>query len=256
MNDNKHSWRWQEVAGHLVFLVVFIGVWEFACARGWLNATFFGRPSAIATFLYEGFVSKPTLWLDLGYTLLGTTVSFVLGSVLAILLGLMFVTYPRFERAADPYLTLLNAMPRIALVPLFLLWFGLGLGSKIAVGTSLSFFIVLANTVAGIRGVSGDLLTLTRSLGASPLQLFTRVTLPSAVPVIASGLRLALVYSMLGVVGAELLAAEHGLGQQLAYMQSTFNMNGVMGLLLVLALLGVVVTSGMSRLERRLLKWQ
>ncbi len=177
MNDNKHSWRWQEVAGHLVFLVVFIGVWEFACARGWLDATFFGRPSEIAAYLYQGFVSKPTLWLDLGYTLLGTTVSFVLGSVLAILLGLMFVTYPRFERAADPYLTLLNAMPRIALVPLFLLWFGLGLGSKIAVGTSLSFFIVLANTVAGIRGVSGDLLTLTRSLGASPLQLFMQVTL-------------------------------------------------------------------------------
>jgi NitT/TauT family transport system permease protein len=139
---------------------------------------------------------------------------------------------------------------------LFLLWFGLGIGSKIAVGTSLSFFIVLANTVAGIRGVSGDLLTLTRSLGASPLQLFMQVTLPSAVPVIASGLRLALVYSMLGVVGAELIAAEHGLGQQLAYMQSTFNMNGVMGLLLVLALLGVVVTSGMSWLERRLLRWQ
>ncbi|TAN12957.1 MAG: ABC transporter permease [Burkholderiaceae bacterium] len=256
LNDIKHSWSWREVAGHLAFLIVFIGAWEFACAHGWLDATFFGRPSEITAYLYQGFVSKPTLWLDLGYTLLGTAVSFVLGSVLAILLGLMFVTWPRFERAADPYLTLLNAMPRIALVPLFLLWFGLGIGSKIAVGTSLSFFIVLANTVAGIRGVSGDLLTLTRSLGASPLQLFMQVTLPSAVPVIASGLRLALVYSMLGVVGAELIAAEHGLGQQLAYMQSTFNMNGVMGLLLVLALLGVVVTSGMSWLERRLLRWQ
>jgi NitT/TauT family transport system permease protein len=115
---------------------------------------------------------------------------------------------------------------------------------------------VLSSTVAGIRGVSGDLLTLTRSLGASPLQLFTHVTLPSAVPVIASGLRLALVYSMLGVIGAELMAAEHGLGQTLAYMQSTFNMNGVMGLLVVLALLGMLVTSAMTRLERALLKWQ
>lgn len=256
MNNTKHSWNWQEVAGHLVFLMVFISAWEFASARGWLDATFFGRPSEIARYLYRGFLSEHNLWLDLGYTLLGTAVSFVLGSVLAILLGLVFVTWPRSERAADPYLTLLNAMPRIALVPLFLLWFGLGIGSKIAVGTSLSFFIVLANTVAGIRGVSGDLLTLTRSLGASPLQLFMQVTLPSAVPVIASGLRLALVYSMLGVVGAELIAAEHGLGQQLAYMQSTFNMNGVMGLLLALALLGVIVTSSMSRLERRLLKWQ
>jgi NitT/TauT family transport system permease protein len=256
MNNVKHAWRWQEILGHVVFLTGFIGLWEFACARGLLDATFFGRPSGIATFLFEGFVSKPKLWLDLGYTLIGTTASFVLGSLLAILLGLVFVMFPRFERAADPYLTLVNAMPRIALVPLFLLWFGLGLGSKIAVGTSLAFFIVLANTVAGIRGVSGDLLTLTRSLGASPRQLFMQVTLPSAVPVIASGLRLALVYSMLGVVGAEIVAAEHGLGQTLAYMQSTFNMDGVMGLLLVLALLGVLVTSSLTRLERKLLKWQ
>lgn len=256
MQDIKPSWNGREVAGHLLFLLILIGSWEFACAQGWLEPTFFGRPSEIAAYLYQGFVAKPTLWLDLGYTLLGTGISFVLGSALAILLGLVFVTYPGFERAADPYLTLLNAMPRIALVPLFLLWFGLGLGSKVAVGTSLAFFIVLSNTVAGIRGVSGDLLTLTRSLGASPLQLFRQVTLPSAVPVIASGLRLALVYSMLGVVGAELIAAEHGLGQQLAYMQSTFNMNGMMGLLLVLAVLGVLVTAGMSRLERRLLKWQ
>ncbi len=147
-------------------------------------------------------------------------------------------------------------MPRLALAPLFLLWFGLGLGSKIAVGTSLSFFIVLANTVAGIRGVSQDLIVLSRSLGATPNQIFFKVTLPSAVPVIFSGLRLALIYSMLGVVGAELIAAEHGLGQQLAYLQATFNMNGVMALLALLAVLGMVVTQGMTRLEKALLRWQ
>jgi NitT/TauT family transport system permease protein len=156
----------------------------------------------------------------------------------------------------DPYLTVLNAMPRLALAPLFLLWFGLGLGSKVAVGTSLAFFIVLANTVAGIRGVSQDLVTLSRSLGATPRQVFFKVTLPSAVPVIFSGLRLALIYSMLGVVGAELIAAEHGLGQVLAYLQSTFNMNGVMALLALLALLGMIVTQGMTRLEKALLRWQ
>ncbi|HEX6018518.1 MAG TPA: ABC transporter permease [Burkholderiaceae bacterium] len=256
MNEiRQHSLR-REVAAHLVFLAVLVSTWEYACARGWLDPTFFGRPTEIVKFLYQGFVLKPKLWVDLGYTLAGTAASFALGSVLAIGLGLVFVAFPRFERAASPYLTLLNAMPRIALVPLFLLWFGLGLGSKIAVGTSLAFFIVLASTVAGIRGVSGDLLTLARSLGASPHQLFVQITLPSAVPVIASGLRLAVVYSMLGVIGAELLAAERGLGQTLAYMQSTFNMNGVMGLLLVLAVLGMLVTAGMSRMEHTLLKWQ
>jgi NitT/TauT family transport system permease protein len=248
--------KWQAAAGHVLFLIAFIGSWELAATHGLLDAAFFGRPSGIAQFLYDGFVKHPVLWLDLGYTIAATLASFALGTTLAIGLGLVFSAFPRFERAADPYLTVLNAMPRIALVPLFLLWFGLGIGSKIAVGTSLSFFIVLASTIAGIRGVSGDLLTLTRSLGANPLQRFLNVTLPSAVPVIASGLRLALVYSMLGVIGAELIAAQHGLGQTLAYMQSSFNMNGVMGLLLVLALLGMLVTTAMTRLERALLRWQ
>ena len=156
----------------------------------------------------------------------------------------------------DPYLTVINAMPRFALAPLFLLWFGLGIGSKIAMGTSLSFFIVLANTVAGIRGVPQDFLTLSRSLGATPMQLFFKVTLPSAVPVIFSGLRLGLIFSMLGVVGAEIIAAEHGLGQTLASLQSNFNMDGVMALLFLLAGLGMVVTKGMERLERWLLRWQ
>ena len=125
--------------------------------------------------------------------------------------GLLFVFYPRFHRAAEPYMALLNAMPRLALAPLFLLWFGLGVASKIAVGSSLTFFIVLSATVAGVRGVSSDHLVLSKTLGATPSQLFFKVTLPSAVPVIFSGLRLGLIFALLGVLGAEIrIAAEHG----------------------------------------------
>ncbi len=248
--------RWAAIAAHAVAIAAFLGLWELAMRREWLSPAFFGQPSGIAAFLWDGFVAGRKLWLELGYTVAGTLASFVLGSVAALALGLVFVTFPRIEHALDPYLTVLNAMPRLALAPLFLLWFGLGIGSKIAVGTSLSFFIVLSSTVAGIRGVSQDLVTLSRSLGATPGQLFFKVTLPSAVPVIFSGLRLALIYSMLGVVGAELIAAEHGLGQQLAYLQATFNMNGVMGLLALLAVLGMAVTQGMTRLEKAMLRWQ
>lgn len=248
--------RWGRAAAHAVFVITFLAFWEFAAKKGWLDPVFFGFPSGIAEYLWDGFAVRKTLWLQLGYTVVGTLVSFFLGSFLAIVLALAFVTWPRLEHAMDPYLMVLNATPRIALAPLFLLWFGLGIGSKIAVGTSLSFFIVLSSTVAGIRGVNPDHLILSRSLGARPLQLFFKVTLPSAVPVIFSGLRLALIFSMLGVIGAELIAAEHGLGQTLSYLQSTFNMNGVMGLLVLLALLGMAVTRGMTRLERALLKWQ
>ncbi|HEY2872157.1 MAG TPA: ABC transporter permease [Reyranella sp.] len=245
--------RW---LGHAAFVVALIGMWEAAAGIGWLDPTFFGRPSGIAAYLWKGFVTDGRLWLDLGYTLAGALVSFVGGSVSAIAVGLLFMLFPAFHRGAEPYLTLLNAMPRIALAPLFLLWFGLGIGSKIAVGFSLTFFIVLAATVAGIRSVNSDHLVLSRALGATPRQVFSKVTLPSAVPVMFSGFRLGLIFSLLGVVGAELLAAEHGLGQTLAYLQSTFNMDGVMGLLFLLALLGLGVTLLMNSLERRLLAWQ
>ena len=244
------------VLTHLVCITAFLLLWEITMRKEWLPATFFGQPTGIANYLWQGFFGNKKLWLELGYTVTGTIISFLLGSSAALTLGLMFVMFPKVEKAMDPYLMVLNAMPRFALAPLFLLWFGLGIGSKIAVGTSLSFFIVLANTVAGIRGVNMDLVTLSRSLGATPKQVFFKVTLPGAVPVIFSGLRLALIFSMLGVVGAEIIAAEHGLGQTLAYLQATFDMNGVMGLLVLLSMLGMLVTRGMTRLEKTLLKWQ
>jgi NitT/TauT family transport system permease protein len=244
------------LAGHIAFVVALIAVWELASSRGVLDPTFFGRPSGIFTFLWKGFVGSGKLWLELGYTLLGATISFVAGSACAITLGLLFAMLPPFHRAAEPYLTLLNAMPRIALAPLFLLWFGLGIGSKVAVGFSLTFFIVLSATVAGIRGVNSDHLVLSKALGATQRQIFFKVTLPSAVPVIFSGLRLGLIFALLGVVGAELIAAEHGLGQTLAYLQATFHMDGVMGILFLLAFLGLGVTTLMNRLERSLLAWQ
>jgi NitT/TauT family transport system permease protein len=250
------SARAQRLIGHTLFIVLFIVIWEQAAARGLLEPTFFGRPSGIASYLWKGFVTEGRLWIELSYTLLSTGISFLGGSLCAIAVGLVFMEFPRVHRAAEPYFTLLNAMPRIALAPLFLLWFGLGIGSKIAVGFSLTFFIVLSATVAGIRSVDPDQFALSRALGATPSQIFFKVTLPSAVPTIFSGIRLGLIFALLGVVGAELIAAEHGLGQTMAYLQATFSMDGVMALLLLLALLGLGATALMSWLERALLAWQ
>ena len=209
----------------------------------------------MAAYLWN-YAGTARFWSDLGWTLAAVGCSFVLGSVAAFATGLAFVRWPAIERFAEPYFNALNVMPRIALAPLFILWFGLGLGSKIAVGCSLTFFIVLSTTVAGIRGVSQDHITLTRSLGASSRQLFFWVTLPGAVPVLFSGLRLGLIYALLGVVGAEVIASERGLGQQLAYLGSTFNVNGVWSLLFDLALIGVLIMKLMNWVELRLLHWQ
>jgi len=251
----KRSFSYQMLAAHLAFLTLLLGSWEYASSQGWLSATFFGHPVGIAAFLYNN-VADGKLWTDLGYTLAGTVMAFVLGSGCAISIGLAFVRFPSLEHFLEPYFSSLNVMPRIALAPLFILWFGLGLGSKVAIGFSLTFFIVLSATVAGMRGVSSDHVTLCKTLGVRPSQLFFEVTLPSAVPVLFSGLRLGLIYSLLGVVGGEIIASEKGLGQSLSYLGSTFNVDGVMALLLVLALLGMSVVRGMTWLEKRLLHWQ
>lgn len=245
--------RWS--LGHLVFIAALLLLGEWATQNKWLDPTFFGQPSGVIKFLWHN-ITSGKLWSDLGWTMAGTLIAFAMGSVAAMAVGLLFVAFPAVERFIDPYFNAMNVMPRIALAPLFILWFGLGLGSKIAVGFSLTFFIVLSSTVAGIRGVSQDHLTLCRTLGASPMTTFFQVTLPGAVPVIFSGLRLGLIYALLGVIGAEIIASEKGLGQSLAYLGSTFDVNGVMALLLVLALLGVAVVRLMTMIEKRLLHWQ
>lgn len=247
--------RLQWLALHALFICLVLGLAEWAAARRWLDPTFFGQPSGVAAYLWNH-AGTARFWSDLGWTLAAVGCSFVLGSVAAFATGLVFLRWPAVERFAEPYFNALNVMPRIALAPLFILWFGLGLGSKIAVGCSLTFFIVLSATVAGMRGVSQDHVTLCRTLGASAATTFFEVTLPGAVPVIFSGLRLGLIYALLGVVGTEIIASEKGLGQTLAYLGSTFDINGVMALLLVLALLGVGMVRFMSWAERRLLHWQ
>ncbi len=245
--------KWAGV--HLVFVCVMFALGEWLTVNRWLDPTFMGQPSGILKFLWNN-ITSGQLWVDMGWTMAGTLISFAIGSVAAITLGLLFVGFPKFEKFLEPYLNAMNVMPRIALAPLFILWFGLGLGSKIALGCSLTFFIVLSSTVAGIRGVSQDHVTLCKTLGASAVSTFFQVTLPGAVPVIFSGLRLGLIYSLLGVIGAEIIASEKGLGQSLAYLGSTFEVNGVMALLLVLAVIGVSVMKTMTWLEKRLLHWQ
>jgi len=243
------------LAQHFLFVILALALWEWGARTGVIDQSFVGSPQGIAYFTLNNFFNV-RLWGDLGWTMLSVSLSFALGSAAAIAMGLAFVTWPRFEAFCDPYVSALNVLPRIAMVPLFILWFGLGIGSKIAMGFSLTFFIVLSSTVAGMRGVSQDHVTLTRTLGATSQQLFFWVTLPGAVPVLFSGLRLGLIYAFLGVVGAEVIASERGLGQQLSYLASTFAIDGVWSLLFDLALVGVLLMKLMNWLERRLLHWQ
>lgn len=240
----------------ILALAVFFALWEWVARTRWIDPLFIGQPTKIFAFLYEALFVDHKILQESVWTLGSTAAAFVLGSLAGLALGLLFVVYPIVEKFLDPLLHALNSLPRIALAPLFLLWFGLGPASKIALGFSLTVFIVLNSTVAGARSVDSDWLTLSRMLGASKATVFLKVTLASAVPTIFSGLRLGLIYALLGVIGGEIIASQHGLGQLLTYLAGTFDTNGVMAVLIFLALLGTLLTKAMSLLEHHLLRWK
>jgi NitT/TauT family transport system permease protein len=236
--------------------VVVLLVWEWASKERIIDPLFIGQPSKILAYFYQAVFVDHKLLKEAAWTLSETLAAFILGSVGGIAFGLLFVISPRLEKFLDPLFSAFNALPRIALAPLFLLWFGLGPSSKIALGVSLTFFIVLASTVAGGRSVNTDWLTLSRMLGASQASMFFKVTLVSAVPTIFSGLRLGLIYALLGVIGGEIIASQRGLGQLLSYLAGTFDTNGVFAVLFFLAMLGVTLTWLMTTLENYLLRWR
>ena len=240
----------------LIILIAFFGLWEWASNARVIDPILIGRPSGVVDYLWREIFVTGSLIEDFAWTMAATLIAFTLGSVGGILTGMLFVTRPNIEAVLSPLLMALNAMPRIALAPLFLIWFGLGIGSKIAIGFSLTFFIVLTNTVAGGRSVNPDHITLAETLGASGSQIFRKFTLPSAVPVIFNGLRLGLVFSLLGVIGGEIIASEHGLGQTLQLLAASFKTSGVFAVIILLAMVGVGITWGMTWLENRLLKWR
>jgi NitT/TauT family transport system permease protein len=251
----QDDWRVLMAARVGLCLAAF-ALWQWAAVSGVIKPVLIGKPSEMFSYLWTELFVTGSLWIDLRWTLIGVATSFLIGSVAGVLVGLLFAMQPFVEKVLDPFVTALNAMPRIALAPLFIIWFGLGVWSKVALGVSLTFFVVLAATTAGARSVNPDHLTLARTLGASGGQIFRSFVLPNAVPVVFAGLRLGLVVSLLGVVGGEVIAAEHGLGQALSVLASSFRTSGVFGLILLLALIGVAVTRLMDFVEAHLLRWR
>ena len=157
---------------------------------------------------------------------------------------------------SGPFLTILNVLPRVALAPMFIIWFGVGEGSKVALAVSLVFFILMLTTEAGIKSLDRELILTMRALGATDRQLFWKVMLPGAVPAIFGGMRLGVVYALLAVVVGEMIAARQGLGQRIAFYAGSFQAEGVLGTILVLAMIGLALNFVVARAEAALLKWK
>jgi NitT/TauT family transport system permease protein len=177
-------------------------------------------------------------------------------SVLGITTAFILAQSKTWRRIFDPYFTLLNGLPRVALAPLFLLLFGIGFAGKLTLAASISYFVTFYNTMAGVDSVDADHLVLAKALGASRLQLFLKFVVPSAVPSIFTGLQLGFVYGMLGTVASEMIAGQEGLGVELTRQAALFQMNAYYATLLLLGIMTTAISGLLELVRLRILRWQ
>jgi NitT/TauT family transport system permease protein len=239
----------------LGLLAVLAGIWEGATRTGLVTPFWISSPTLIARDIWKSFAGG-NIYLHIGVTLWEAFVGFVTGAVAGILGGFALARWDRLARVLDPYVTALNSLPRVALAPLFILWFGIGLISKIVLAFSLVVFILLVNTYAGAKNVDQDLVIITRLLGASRRQVTTKVILPASIPWIFAGLRLGLAYALIGAVVGEVIVAQAGLGFLISAAAGVFNTTGVFTALIILMVIAMLLNELMKVAERKLLRWR
>jgi NitT/TauT family transport system permease protein len=235
--------------------VVFIGGWELFAEIGVLDPFFFSQPSSIAERVWI-WMSTGVIYDDLLVTLQEAFYGLVIGAVLGLVVGFALARLRLLAAVFDPYVKALNAIPRVVLAPIFLLWFGLGIWSKVAFAVTLVFFIVFFNTYQGVREVDRVLVDNSRMLGASESQLIRHVFLPSALSWIFSSLHVSVGFAIVGAVVGEYLGSARGIGYIIAQAEGTFDTTGVFAGIVVLSVFVILVDIGVNRIERHLLRWR
>lgn len=231
-----------------------MGMWQLA--SGTIVDNFFiSNPIDVTIRLWKWTFSG-FIWIHLWVTLYETLAGFALGSLIGVSLGIWLGVAHFMSRLLNPFLFGFYAMPKIALAPLFVLWFGLGLESKIALSTVIVFFLVFFNTYTGVREVDPEMIDTVRLMKATKYQILTLVIVPSAMGWIFAGLKISVPYALIGAIVGELIAANHGLGFLLQYAGAEFDTTGVFTVLVVIALLAVVLNYAVDIAQLRLERWK
>jgi len=250
----------------LGLLVLVFVLWHLATAPGLIPpfvfendrqaAFFFGEPLTIFGRIADWFWVNADIYPHLAVTLLETVLAFGLGTGLGLAIGLWLALSPLAAAIADPYIKALNSMPRVILAPIFAVWFGLGVASKVALGVTLVFFIVFFNVYQGVKEVSPVVLANARMLGASQRQLLRHVYLPSATSWVFSSLHTSVGLAFVGAVVGEYLGSSRGVGYLILQAEGAFDINTVMAGILVLTLFALLLDAAVGQVEKRLLTWQ
>ncbi len=255
----SHVIRWHQLAISLGVFVVFIAAWIGAVKVFGLKSYILPMPGDVLRALWAGIAvpitDKTGFYLPLWVTLSNSALGFLLGTALGLLLGSLMAEFRPIEVAIMPYVFALQSLPKVAIAPLIVIWFGFGNGSKIVVAALLTFFPMLVNSFTGIRATEPERVDLMRTLSASRLETYLLVKLPSAAPYIFAGLDMGAVYALLGTIVAEFLGAQAGMGVTITQLQAVSDVAGVFACLIVLGVTGILLHLGMRSLERRVVHW-
>jgi len=247
---------------HAAILGIVFAIWYGLTTPGLVDeayankiAFFFGRPLQVLRVVVAWFTSGK-IYPHLAITLWETVLAFAIGSLLGLGIGLWLALSPTASAVAEPYITALNAMPRVILAPIFAVWFGLGVLSKVALGVTLVFFIVFFNVYQGIREVSPVVLANARMLGASRRQLLRSIYLPSATSWVFSSLHTSVGMAFVGAVVGEYLGSAKGVGYLILQAEGVFDINTVIAGIVVLTVFALLLDFVVTKIEARLLVWR
>ena len=244
---------WAIVAVQIGILIGALLLWQAAADFGWIDGFFWSKPSAIYDTLIK-FFTEGDAWTDIGFTFRSTILGFLLGTTFGSLLGLSFWWSRNYAAVVQPYIICFETLPKLALAPLVILVFGLGLASKVAIATALTLVVSTLTAYAGVKAVDPDQEKLFYSLGASRMQVFRKLVVPFCLPWIISVLRINIGLALTCAIVGEFIAAQHGLGRQILYAGQTYDIALVWVAVLVLSGLAVAMYVAVSWLERALHK--
>jgi NitT/TauT family transport system permease protein len=244
----------------LLVAVVALGLWQFFATvevfgKMLLPPFFFSTPVDVFSQIVKWF-SSGVIWKHLFITLWESILAFVIGSIGGVLVGFWFARKPLVAAVFDPYVKMINALPRVVLAPIFALWLGLGIWSKVALGVTLVFFIVFFNVYQGVKEVSNTVLDNGRMLGMNERQLMRHVYWPSALSWMFSSLHTSVGFAVVGAVVGEYLGSAAGLGYLIQQAEGVFDVAGVFAGMFVLSAFVILIDMGVTVVERRLLVWR
>lgn len=230
------------------------GIWQ--ALSGWVVDDYFvSNPASIAQRLFKWTVDG-SIFVHVAATVYATLLGFLIGTVGGLVLGVWLGLSPFTSRLLDPYLSALNALPKVALAPLFVLWFGIGIESKIALAAILVLFLVFLNTYSGVREVDQDLIDCVRLMRANRFQVLMKVIIPSTASWVFASLKISVPYALIGAVLGEMIAANRGLGYLVQFSGAQFDTAGVFAALVVIAVLAVVLNGVVGVFQKRAERWR